>query len=228
MPTASVLSTLVPHSLAVAGTTPFCNSKVPGVGVGSTLEGGAGADSFEFNSYGLTSVKLYGNQDNDTIRLTGPTVETSLFGGKGEDSLQIRDTLTSSYVESNSGNDTIDVTARIENTFLHAGQGDDRFSLTGTVTNSTLVAGSGGDLLTFSNVVGGTSVKGSGSSTDSGNDTVVFSSSATDINVTFAEGADSLSLAKGATNATVAAGAGNDTVVAALTLCKQFDRSCSG
>ena len=81
-----------------------------------------------------------------------------------------------------------------------------------------MVAGSGGDLLTFSNVVGGTSVKGSGSSTDSGNDTVVLSSSATDINVTFAEGADSLSLAKGASNATVAAGGGNDTVVAALTL----------
>ena len=62
----------------------FANTKVPGVGVGSTLEGGSGADSFEFNSYGLTSVKLYGNQDNDTIRLTGPTVETSLFGGKGK------------------------------------------------------------------------------------------------------------------------------------------------
>ena len=117
----------------------FANSKVPGVGVGSTLEGGAGSDSFEFNSYGLTSVKLYANQDNDTIRLTGPTVETSLFGGKGEDSLQIRNTLTNSYVESNSGNDTIDVTARIENSTLHGGQGDDRFSLTGTVTNSTLV-----------------------------------------------------------------------------------------
>ena len=94
----------------------FANSKVPGVGVGSTLTGGGGADSFEFNSYGLTSVKLYANQDNDTIRLTGPTVETSLFGGKGEDSLQIRNTLTNSYIESNSGNDTIDVTARIENT----------------------------------------------------------------------------------------------------------------
>ena len=86
------------------------------------MVGGSGADSFEFNSYGLTSVKLYGNQDNDTIRLTGQTVETSLFGGKGEDSLQIRNTLTSSYIESNSGNDTIDVTARIENTYLHGGQ----------------------------------------------------------------------------------------------------------
>ena len=71
----------------------------------------------------LPAFKLYANQDNDTIRLTGPTVETSLFGGKGEDSLQIRNTLTSSYIEANSGNDTIDVTARIENTFLHAGQG---------------------------------------------------------------------------------------------------------
>ena len=46
----------------------FANSKSPGVGTGSTLLGGEGADSFEFNSYGLTSVKLYGNQDNDTIR----------------------------------------------------------------------------------------------------------------------------------------------------------------
>ena len=100
----------------------YANSKVPGVGVGSTLLGGSGADSFEFNSYGLTSVQLYGNQDNDTIRLTGPTVETSLYGGKGEDSIQIRNTLTSSYIESNSGNDTIDVTARIENTYLHGGQ----------------------------------------------------------------------------------------------------------
>ena len=107
----------------------FANTKVPGVGVGSTLEGGSGADSFEFGSYGLTSVKLYGNQENDTIRLTGPSVETSLFGGKGEDSFQIRNTLTSSYVEANSGNDTIDVTAKIENTFLHGGEGADRFSL---------------------------------------------------------------------------------------------------
>ena len=62
----------------------FANSKAPGVGVGSTLRGGYGADSFEFGSYGLTSVQLYGNQDNDTIRLTGPTVETSLYGGKGK------------------------------------------------------------------------------------------------------------------------------------------------
>jgi hypothetical protein len=36
----------------------FANNKVPGVGVGSTLKGGSGADSFEFNSYGLTSVAL--------------------------------------------------------------------------------------------------------------------------------------------------------------------------
>ena len=34
----------------------FANTKVPGVGVGSTLKGGSGSDSFEFNSYGLTSV----------------------------------------------------------------------------------------------------------------------------------------------------------------------------
>ena len=158
------------------------------------LEGGSGADSFEFNSYGLTSVQLYGNQENDTIRLTGPTVETSLYGGKGEDSLQIRNTLTSSYVESNSGNDTIDVTARVENTFLHAGQGDDRFSLTGTVTDSTLVGGSGADLVTFNNVVGNTSIKGFGATEDTANDTVVFTSTTNDINVDFAEGADSLSL----------------------------------
>ena len=101
---------------------------------------------------------------------------------------------------------------------MHAGQGEDRFSLTGTVTNSTLVGGSGADLLTFNNVVGNTSVKGFGSDTeDSSNDTVVFSSTANDINVDFAAGADSLSFSKGATNATVAAAAGNDTVVAALT-----------
>ena len=178
MPTASVLSIPIPLVGSDGNDTFFANTKVPGVGVGSTMEGGAGADSFEFNSYGLTSVKLYANQDNDTIRLTGPTVETSLFGGKGEDSLQIRNTLTNSYIESNSGNDTIDVTARIENTFLHAGQGDDRFSLTGTVTTSTLVGGIGADLLTFSNVVGNTSVKAFGSAEDTDNDTVVFTSSA--------------------------------------------------
>ena len=62
----------------------FANSKVPGVGVGSTLEGGSGADSFEFNSYGLTSVNLYGNQDNDSIRLTGPTVSRLSTAEKGK------------------------------------------------------------------------------------------------------------------------------------------------
>ena len=36
----------------------FANTKVPGVGAGSTLKGGSGSDSFEFNSYGLTSVSL--------------------------------------------------------------------------------------------------------------------------------------------------------------------------
>ena len=84
MPTASVLSIPIPLVGNDGNDTFFANTKVPGVGVGSTMEGGAGADSFEFNSYGLTSVKLYANQDNDTIRLTGPTVETSLFGGKGK------------------------------------------------------------------------------------------------------------------------------------------------
>ena len=57
----------------------FANSKVPGVGEGSTMRGGSGADSFEFNSYGLTRVELSGNSDNDSIRLTGPTVETSIW-----------------------------------------------------------------------------------------------------------------------------------------------------
>ena len=52
--------------------------------------------------------------------------------------------------------------------------------------------------------------------------------SATDINVTFAEGADSLSLAKGATNATVAAAAGNDTVVAALTFASSSIEAAAG
>ena len=49
-------------------------------------------------------------------------------------------------------------------------------------------------LLTFSNVVGNTSVQGFWElHEDTSNDTVVFQSTATDINVDFAEGADSLS-----------------------------------
>ena len=64
----------------------FANSKVPGVGNSSTLKG-SGSDSFEFNSYGLTSVQLYGNQDNDTIRPTGPT-DSSSPSAVGEDSFQ--------------------------------------------------------------------------------------------------------------------------------------------
>ena len=85
----------------------FANSAVPGVGVGSSLRGGSGSDSFEFNSYGLTSVAISANTDNDTIRLTGPTVETSIWGGKGEDSFQIRNTLSQSKLFGNSGNDSI-------------------------------------------------------------------------------------------------------------------------
>ena len=131
------------------------------------------------------------------------------------------------HIEGNSGNDTIDITARIENTPA-CRSGDDRFSLTGTVTTSTLVGGIGADLLTFSNVVGNTSVKAFGSAEDTDNDTVVFTSSATDINVDFAEGADSLSLAKGATNATVAAAAGNDTVIAALTFANSSIEAAAG
>ena len=57
----------------------YANSKVPGVGVGSTLLGGSGQTALS-STLRLTSVQLYGNQDNDTIRLTGPTVETSLYG----------------------------------------------------------------------------------------------------------------------------------------------------
>ena len=41
----------------------FANSKVPGVGSGSTFKGGSGSDSFEFNSFGLTSVALAANAD---------------------------------------------------------------------------------------------------------------------------------------------------------------------
>ena len=52
-----------------------------------------------------------------------------------------------------------------------------------------------------------------GAAEDTSDDTVVFSSTANDINVDFAGGADSLSLAKGATNATVAAAGGNDTLL---------------
>ena len=46
------------------------NSTVLGVGSGSTLTGNSGSDSFDFGTYGLTSVQLFGNQDNDSIRLS--------------------------------------------------------------------------------------------------------------------------------------------------------------
>ena len=69
-------------------------------------------------------------------------------------------------------------------------------------------------MVTF-NAVGNTSVRSHDEET--ANDTVVFSSTAKDVNVDFADGADSLSLAKGGTNVTVSAAGGNDTVVAALT-----------
>ena len=62
----------------------FVNSTVLGVGAGSTLSGGSGSDSFDFGTYSLTSVQLFANQDNDTIRLLGPVVDSSIYGGKGE------------------------------------------------------------------------------------------------------------------------------------------------
>ena len=102
----------------------FANGKVPGVGIGSSLRGGSGSDSFDFNSFGLTQVQLSGQADNDTFRLTGPMVATTIFGGKGEDSVQLRDAVSSSYVYANSGNDTIDVTAVVTNSFKWWG-GDD-------------------------------------------------------------------------------------------------------
>ena len=90
-----------------------------------------------------------------------------------------------------------------------------------------MVGGSGADLLTFNNVVGNTYAKGFGQIRDF-QDTVVFSSSASDVNVDLAAGADSLSFSKGATNATVAAAAGNDTVVAALTLASSSVEAAAG
>ena len=87
----------------------FVNSTVQGVGAGTTLTGNSGADSFDFGTYSLTNVQPFGNQDNDTIRLVAPVVDSSIFGGKGEDSLQLRNTLSNAYVEANSGNDTVNI-----------------------------------------------------------------------------------------------------------------------
>ena len=78
----------------------------------------------------------------------------------------------------------------------------------------------GADLLTFNNVVNGASIAGAsdGGTTDTANDTIVFSADASGSTIAFAEGDDSLSLNRGMTNSTVVAAGGNDTVVAALTV----------
>ena len=60
----------------------FVNSTVLGVGAGSTLTGGSGADSFNFGTYSLTGVQLFGNQDNDTISLVGRVVDRASTGVK--------------------------------------------------------------------------------------------------------------------------------------------------
>ena len=86
-----------------------------------------------------------------------------------------------------------------------------------------MVGGSGADLLTFSNVVGNTSIKGFGSSDDSANDTVVLRPPRTDINVDFAAGLILCLLPKVQPTQLLQLQAGNDTVVAALTLAKQLD-----
>ena len=57
---------------------------VKGVGAGTTLTGGSGADSFDFGTYSLTGVQLFGNQDNDTIRLVGPVTSIRAFMGVKE------------------------------------------------------------------------------------------------------------------------------------------------
>ena len=82
-------------------------------------------------------------------------------------------------------------------------------------------------MVTFSNVVGSTSVKGFGSSEDSGNDTVVFASTATDVNVDFAGGADSLHFSKAQPTQLLQQPV-SDTVVAALTFASSSISGAAG
>ena len=163
----------------------------------------------------MTSVNLYGNQDNDSIRWTDRLFSRPFTVAKGKivpDS-QYPYKL---YIETNSGNDTL--MSPLALTILSF-MVDKETSLVYRHRHQLHLGWwKWRGCPDLQQVVGNTSIQGSGSTSDTAADSVVLASTATDINVTFAEGADSLHLSKGATNATIAAGGGGDSLFASLTL----------
>ncbi|MEB3234844.1 MAG: hypothetical protein VKM98_05410, partial [Cyanobacteriota bacterium] len=191
----------------------FANSVVQGLGVGSTVTGNEGSDSFDFGTYGLTSAYVFGNTENDTIRLTGQLLASGVYGGQNEDSIQLRSTVSGSTVLGNSGSDTIDITAPVLASFIHGGVANDRISVTGSVSGSTVSGGSGADLLSFATGVASSQIDG-GLGTE--NDTIQFAVGVTSSTITFADGNDTLAVGGGLTNSTVSGGSGADSLGVSL------------
>jgi hypothetical protein len=192
---------------------------------GSTILGGAGGDTIDFDASALTASTLNGGDGNDTITFSGIVSKSNVTLGGGSDSIIVSAgglAFASSTLAGGSGDDTITFSAvgSLQSSQILGGGGKDRITISAAATTNTTglsinsdsaANGGGNDTITMSTVTGASvDIKGKG-----GKDRIsLFTVAGTGSQVLGNAGADNITVTGkvvGSGNL-IGGGSGNDTI----------------
>ena len=186
-----------------------------GVVNGYTLLGGSGNDTFTSNTTTLAAAsRINGNEGNDRITLNAfngvSVTDTTVVGGKGNDTIVLTGSLNSSLVNGNLDDDTI-TTAGASNSSVFGGQGVDTININGITVLTVINGDKENDTINVAGSVNQSTINGG-----DGNDTVNLLAGITafaDSSVFGGDGIDTLNgTAVGDFGLVLSGDAGNDVI----------------
>ncbi|MFE6977194.1 hypothetical protein [Streptomyces sp. NPDC057682] len=127
--------------------------KVKAIGSRAVVRGDADDDSISIgeeagdNDADLGS-SVYGGDGNDTIEIDGSLIETQIRGGDGNDKITVRNGISEkALVSGGGGNDTLDVYEISDGAAVLGEDGDDDITFSGVVRGGVVDGGEGNDIL---------------------------------------------------------------------------------
>lgn len=146
-----------------------------GVGIGSTYTGNTGNDSFDFGTYGLTSVSVAAGADNDTVSIKGIATATNIRTGAGSDLVQVDAALLNSLIETGADADFVRLRDSVSGGTFRFGSGADTLAVSGTVISTLIEGKADNDSFIFNDSVVSSTILGNDAaeSTGDGSDSII-------------------------------------------------------